>query len=102
MIAHTINSYRFPFISSQNKVVQGYDYKTINVTQPGTYAKSDTEYNIFITLENSCVISRLMNEKKVQISSEGIKHIFNGVQKLMLYEIYLPLLAISIPNMKLL
>ena len=43
-----------------------------------------------------------MNEKKVQISSEGIKCIFNGVQKLMLYEIYLPLLAISIPNMKLL
>ena len=50
MVPHTdtINSYGIPFIPSQNYIVWGYDYKSINLPKPGTYVKGFTNYYIFM------------------------------------------------------
>ena len=67
---HTITSYRMPFIPSQNYTVhvQGYNYKSMNLTKPGTYVKGYTNYCICIKSQSSSMKHSLRNGKKVQIT----------------------------------
>ena len=59
MIIDTIDSYRIPFIPSQNYVMWGYNYKSINVTKPGTYVKDFINYYLFTKFKSSCFKSGL-------------------------------------------
>ena len=66
MITHTINSYLIPFISSQNYIMWGYNYKSIDLTKPGIYVKDYINYHICTKYESSCIKNDLRNSKKVQ------------------------------------
>ena len=47
MVVHTIDTLSWiPFIPSQNFIEQEYNYKSMNLTKPGTYFKSYTNYYI--------------------------------------------------------
>ena len=64
MIIHTIDLYRIPpFIPSQNYVV--YNYKSIDVTKPGTYVKSYINYHICIKFTSPSDENGIRNAKKV-------------------------------------
>ena len=84
-IAHQIS-----FMLCENCVVQGYNYEALNLTKPGTYVKTYSNYYICIKFESSSIKNGLRNVKKVLIT--------NQVQKWMLYRTYLLCWAISIPK----
>ena len=79
MITHTIDSYRIPFIPSQNNIVWGYNHKFVNVTKPRTYVKGYTNHYICIKFKSSKLKNERRNVKKVQIPNQVIVHIFNEV-----------------------
>ena len=69
MITHSINSYMIPFISSQNYSVQGYNYKSMNLTKPRIYVKGYTNWHTCIKYESSSIKKGLRNAKKLQITN---------------------------------
>ena len=64
MIPHTISSYRIPITPSQNYIVQGYNYKSMNLSKPGSYVKRYTNYYIGIKFGSSSIRYGLRNVKK--------------------------------------
>ena len=52
MVAHTIETSWIPFIPSQNFIEQKYNYKSMNLTNSGTYVKSyTTKVNYYICIK---------------------------------------------------
>ena len=66
MITHTIKLYLIPFISSQNYIVQGYTYKSMNLIKPRIYVKGVTNYLVYIKYESSSTKNGLRSVKKVE------------------------------------
>ena len=70
-ITRTIDLYRIPFIPNRKHIVQHYYYKSMNLTNSGTYVKGYTNYLYYICIkfESSSVKSGLKwNAKKCQIT----------------------------------
>ena len=64
MITHTIWSYQISFILGQSYVVQGYDYKSMNLTKPKMY---DINNYICIKYKSSSInMAPWKQKKKVQ------------------------------------
>ena len=55
MITYTLDTYWIPFIPSLNYVVEGYNYKSINLTKLRTYVKGYTNYYLIIKGESTCI-----------------------------------------------
>ena len=58
-----------PFHSKSDYVVQGYNYKSMNLSKPRTYAKVYINYFICIKFESSSIKNGFCGVKKVQITN---------------------------------
>ena len=91
----------FQIMSDQfhSKLTLFCNYKSLNLTKPGTYVKGYTNYNTFSNLR-VLALKWTQECEKIQISNQVIMHISNEYSKLCFKQHTFSLGTIFIPKMK--